>query len=389
MTEAQLLHLASRDLDLADEFLIDIIGVDGRVLWANELQLETLGLSLDVVSGIEVDALYTPNSLHTIIAMLREPAGLDLETIELELIGKSGRKAKLLARPRWIKWGGQNALRLTKMDYGPLGIKYADLAGDLALLHNIVSDATEAHWAIVFLEPVDTTQSTGEIIRQVFENKSIWRMCNKAMSKLYNLPDDIDFNSQNIRLCWPRSEVNELFVQQIIEANYSIRNALSVDRRFDGSPIYIRNDVSAEIVDGYLLKLWGNCRNITQARAVEDNSAQRMEAIIKIINAIPDPVLFLKQGGWEIGKNRAFIQLFGNTASVEEKVLTWARSGPPKTDASPALDLLDKGGTSEQYVIQRAEIPGDNNDRWDMLTLRRVGTKNLRGNGRSTRSGKT
>lgn len=372
---------------VAEECLIDVIGLDGRVLWANEVQLEALGLPLDVVTGIEVAALYTDNSSRKVYELLREMSGgIHQETIELELICHGGRKSTFLARPRYVTWRGQSALRLTKMDYGPVALQLADLRSDFALLQSIVNDATEAHWAIVFLEPVDTTQLTPEIIRQVFENKSIWRMCNKAMSRLYDLPDEIDFNSQYVRLCWPHSEVNEIFVQQIIESNYSIRNALSVDRSYDGSPFYLRNDVSAEIVDGYLRKLWGNCRNITETQVAAVNSAQRMEAIIKIINAIPDPVLFLKHGSWEVGKNHAYVQKFGSAAAVEELVLDWARSRPNAATPPPVFELADKTGAVHPFEIQRAEIPGENDDCWDMLTLRRQSKKSGRGDGRKVRS---
>ena len=65
---------------------------------------------------------------------------------------------------------------------------------------------------------------------------------------------DVDFNQQPVRLYWPRSPANEAFVRRLIEAGFSVDCALSVDRRHDGSPAYVENDVRATIINGQLLQ---------------------------------------------------------------------------------------------------------------------------------------
>jgi len=80
------------------------------------------------------------------------------------------------------------------------------------------------------------------------------------MSRLYGLPHHLDMSAQPVRTYWPRSPENEAFVRQIIAAGYSIDGALSVDTRHDGQRIRVENDVRADVEDGFLVRLWGNCR---------------------------------------------------------------------------------------------------------------------------------
>jgi hypothetical protein len=118
---------------------------------------------------------------------------------------------------------------------------------------------------IEFVEPVDIRQTPDEIVRQVFENRSYWRMCNRAMAAIYEMPADVDFGQQPVRLYWPRSPANEEFVRRLIEAEFHVDGALSVDRRHDGSPAYVENDVRASIHNGRMLRMWAACA--TSARA--------------------------------------------------------------------------------------------------------------------------
>ncbi|MCP4766178.1 MAG: hypothetical protein GY875_07885 [Gammaproteobacteria bacterium] len=59
------------------------------------------------------------------------------------------------------------------------------------VLRTFVDTSRDALFCIEFLESVDLTAPEPEIIRQVFENECVWRMCNIAMARLYKLPEGI------------------------------------------------------------------------------------------------------------------------------------------------------------------------------------------------------
>ncbi len=250
------------------DFLIDIVDQDGIVTWMSPSQLELLGVDETDARELSIEAIYERQSVEKIRAMLGRNAGVGFATtLEVLMFGRAGRPIRTLARATIVAGDRGRALRLSKIEFGPVGAYYDQLATDFALLSNIIQYAKEAHWAIVFLEPVDTTQRREEIIRQVFENQSVWRMCNPAMSRLYGLPEDMDFNAQSVRLYWPRSRENEAFVGHIIDGSYSVDDAISVDRKHDGTTLYVSNDVRADIVDGFLIRLWGNIRKVTEPSA--------------------------------------------------------------------------------------------------------------------------
>ena len=244
--------------------LIDVIASDGRVTWVNETQCAELGYAPDELIGVSAKAIYEPDSFAVLRRALERPP-LDgiLPPTELKLVRRTGRPLRTIAtsRLRASHTGGVE-LELSKLDLGPVGRRLEQMEADNRLLRAILDDATEAHWTIEFLEPVDITQSPDEVVRQVFENQSVWRMCNRAMARLYELPDDLDLNEQSVRLYWPRSEANEAFVRRLLEAGFHLDGAISMDRRHDGTDIVIENDVRADVRNGFLYRIRGNCRNV-------------------------------------------------------------------------------------------------------------------------------
>lgn len=174
-----------------------------------------------------------------------------------------------------------------------------------------VQTSSEAMWCIDFSEPVDLSQGTHEIIRQVFENDCRWLMCNEAMANIYDLPKGMDLNDQPVSLYFPRNQENEVFVQQIINSNFHVENALSVDTAHDGSIMYMENTVRCKIQDGYLLRMWGTVRDVTGYRHVRNRLAREASDARSILNAIPDAILVIDRDRRLLAVNTAFQNLFG------------------------------------------------------------------------------
>jgi PAS domain-containing protein len=240
--------------------LIDLIDLRGVLLWANGAQLAALGYADDALSGGPVEQIYRPDSAAWVRAQLQRPVAIaPSPAVELCLRGRHGRELRVLAcaLPRREADAG---LTLSKRPLGELAERLARLEADNRLLKRIADAGNEAHWCIEFASPIDLNLKADEIVFRVFSYPSYWRLCNQAMSRLYGLPRHLDWSAQSVRTYWPRSPENEAFVRQIIAAGYSIDGALSVDTRHDGQRIRVENDVRADVEDGYLVRLWGNCR---------------------------------------------------------------------------------------------------------------------------------
>lgn len=182
---------------------------------------------------------------------------------------------------------------------------------DFDVLSDIIDTFSIPTWCIEFQEPVDITLSDRETMRQIFQNDSYWRMCNKAFARLYGLPDDLDFNKQPVRYFFPRSPENEKFIHQVIENDFTVDNALSMDANHDGSALYIENSVRAHIEDGRLLRLWGTARDITSEKRTVNRLIHRETEIRGVLSSIPDVVLVVNRLGILQGANPAFENQFG------------------------------------------------------------------------------
>lgn len=360
-------------LSLGQDLLVDVISREGRVLWFNEAQAELLGTYDREVTGYDAAAFYTPESYAEIQQLLRNRSRADhASTTELTLLGRGDRPIRTLARAKFIQWGGEVALRLAKMDYGPVGNRHRQMEADLRTLQAMVETSSEAHWGIVFLEPVDTTLPKSEVIRQVFENQSVWRMCNPAMARIYQLPESVDFNEQDVRLYWPRSAANEKFVDEIINSNYAIDDALSVDRRHDGTLQYILNDVRAEIVDGFLLRLWGNCRDVTEQHAADDARVNALKLMTRALDGAPDPVIVLDADGKAMSRNKAYAAAFAGSRTVESQLLAYVRT---RRRASGWSLFANSGGPGPSVLldVHIRRIGGADDEAWTMVTIRERG----------------
>lgn len=248
------------DLVLPTGDLIDLVCADGRLVWANGAQLAALGYADDALRGRPLEQIYTPESAAWVRAQLQRPAAAALPpAAELCLRGRDGRELRVLASVLPRRETSAD-LTLSKRPLGDLAERLARLEADNRLLKRIADAGNEAHWCIEFASPIDLSLPLDDIVFRVFSHPSYWRLCNQAMSRLYGLPHHLDLGAQPVRTYWPRSPENDAFVRQIIAAGYSIDGALSVDTRHDGQRIRVENDVRADVEDGFLVRLWGNCR---------------------------------------------------------------------------------------------------------------------------------
>jgi len=215
------------------------------------------------------------------------------------------------------------------------------------MLRDFVGTSKDALWCIEFVEPVDLTAPEAEIIRQVFENECYWRLCNPAMARLYKLPEDQDFNAQNVRFVFPRNPENENFARKLIANDFNIDGAPSLDQTYEGEWIHAENDVRADIDNGELHRMWGAVRNLTKQRRLEKELTARLESLVNVLSAIPDPVLVIGSNGSLVAANPALEWVFGwNVDDVLGRPSTELVSFP-----NGALSADDAPSTGERAMV--------------------------------------
>lgn len=257
------------------------------------------------------------------------------------------------------------------------------------MLRSFVSTSRDALWCIEFVEPVDLTAPEAEIIRQVFENECYWRLCNTAMARLYKLPEDQDFNAQNVRFVFPRNPENEDFVRSLIANDFNIDGAPSLDQTYEGEWISAENDVRARIENGELHRMWGAVRNLTQQRKLERQLAEQLESLVNVLSAVPDPVLVVASSGTLIAANPALEWIFGwDVDSVLGRPVTELvtfSDGVLDADRAPSagdraqvvtVTVANAAGRTRVCEAYLSAFDTPNNERQLVVTIRGYGATN-------------
>jgi len=187
------------------------------------------------------------------------------------------------------------------------------IAEENELLRNFVATSRDALWCIEYIEPVDLSAPESEIVRQLFENDCVWRMCNPAMARLYGLPDELDFNAQKVRFFFGRNPTNERFVRKLIASNFHVEAAASLDSDYAGRQVTMENDVRGHIEDGHLHRMMGAVRNLNPQISREQTLEQRLLMLTNILGVLPDPLIVVNAAGeiesvgpalgWQFGCN--------------------------------------------------------------------------------------
>lgn len=290
-----------------------VISPEGTILHCNGVLARHLGRTEAELTAEPIYSIFAEPSASRLLYLLGEETdGRQRGPLLLSLRCPDGNEAEVEMIADWVLVDGQGpCLRLTGLETGALRRRLRELERSDEMLRGLIESITEPIWCIEYAEPVDVTVSDREIIRQIFENECYWSMCNDAMARLYDLPEDLDFNRQPVALYFPRSPENEAFVQSILDAGFRIDNALSVDHRHDGTPFYVENSVHCHVEDGQLFRMWGTLRDVTKYQRVQNELTLREREVRGLLSAIADIVVMIDWDGRLLAANPAFRQVLG------------------------------------------------------------------------------
>lgn len=339
-----------------NQHLSSTVNAGGQLVSLSASLSSQLGYASDELLDQPIERIYSVESVRALQWLFANPpADEQVHSLELTLIRHNGGLLQVVACGL-LEWRSVQPARLhlLKIPLGALGHRLREMHNANEVMSQMLQSAKVAYWCIEFAEAVDIHTSPDEIVRQVFENDSHWRLCNRAMADVYEMPSDVDFNQQPVRLYWPRSPANEEFVRRLIEADFSVDCALSVDRRHDGSPAYVENDVRATIADGHLLRMWGSIRDVSQELRLQHDAEQRIDALRRVFDAVPDAVLVIDEHSQPQWRNAAFEETFGITQSAGIARLLLDTALPERT--WHRLQLPDVSGRDLNFDVHCSRI---------------------------------
>lgn len=180
------------------------------------------------------------------------------------------------------------------------------LHDEVAFLRKVIDRATEAAWCIEFEETVDLSDDENGIVRQVFENKCYLRLCNKAMMRLYDYPENTDISKIPVSRNFPRSRANERYVRGLIRERFHVDSARSIDFTEGGRTIHGDNSVRSDIVDNRLLRFWGTMHDVTSYRQLQAQMSREQRSLQSILTTIPEAILVVGDDLCLKGANPAY-----------------------------------------------------------------------------------
>lgn len=365
--------------------LYDVIGHDGTVEVCNRTQSELLGYGERDLVGANINQIYTSRSAETLRGLVEqcETQGAAHDVV-LQMRRRDGSLLDVTANTDSVSnLGAQAGLCTVKTRLDGVFERLRQLERDNEVLRGFVQPARDACWCIEFFEPVDLTAPQDEAIRQMFENQCSWRLCNDAMARLYEYPSGVEFNEQDVRDVFRRNTENEDFVRILLDAQFNIDGAPSLDYLYDGTEIHAENDVRGQIENGQLLRMWGNVRDLSGHKRKEKELSDRLDAMRDILSAAPDPILVLRENGVLEAANPAFEWCFGwsvdsqlgrNISSVVRGDQTIAQIlGDVQMAASAAervLQVTCANGTTTSCDARIAALGGEDADTRAVMTLR-------------------
>jgi len=179
------------------------------------------------------------------------------------------------------------------------------------ILRGMLAASNDACWCMEFNPPVDVTADDHQVVHQIFTNGPVWRHCNAAMERLYQLPAGQDMNARPVDEIFPDNPSNRKFLLNLIANGFEVDGSPALDRRYDGLEIYVENDVRTHITNGKLYRMFGTVRNVAKHRRREQALHDQLAALEGAVAALPSPFLTVDASGVIETLNPAAVARFG------------------------------------------------------------------------------
>ncbi len=135
---------------------------------------------------------------------------------------------------------------------------------------SFITRSSEGIWLLELTPPLDTSLPVEEQIEQAYRNGRFVD-CNDAMARMYGLSRAEDLIGKTLEFPLPSSDPEaRAYLAGIVSSGYNLSGVESVEQDAAGHPKYFDNSIIAIIEDGWLKRLWGIQRDITDRRRAEE-----------------------------------------------------------------------------------------------------------------------
>jgi PAS domain S-box-containing protein len=186
---------------------------------------------------------------------------------------------------------------------------------------SFITRSSEGIWLLELTPPLDTRLSVEEQIEAAYRNGRFVD-CNDAMARMYGLSRAEDLIGKTLEFPLPSSDPEaRAYLASVIRSGYSVTGAESVEQDAAGNPKYFDNSIIAIIEDGWLKRLWGIQRDITDRRRAEE---QRTLLIHELNHRVKNTLATVQSIAAQTLRNAGTAQ--EARAALEERLMALARA---------------------------------------------------------------
>ncbi|WP_428236815.1 PAS domain-containing sensor histidine kinase [Gracilimonas sp.] len=133
-----------------------------------------------------------------------------------------------------------------------------------------VQNSTEGIYLFEFEKPIDTSLPPLEQVSMFFKHGYL-AACNEAMAEMYGYNDSSEIVGKRLEFFFgsEKSEHSIEYFKNIIDSNYNIKDALSIELDKDGNTKYFFNNISGIVENGALTRVWATQKDVTTEKAAE------------------------------------------------------------------------------------------------------------------------
>ena len=178
-----------------------------------------------------------------------------------------------------------------------------------------ISNSREGIWRLEYAPPLKIGISPGKLATQLLHDGAIME-CNAVMAKMYGYKKVEElYGKRLIDLFSPEKKEEKITAieraKTFIKNDFKANESISKEKDKNGNVIYISNSTSAEIQDGYLFRLWGMQRNVTDRVLAEEALTQSEMKYRRLFEKMNEGLFFSNPEGLITMVNPSFCKMVG------------------------------------------------------------------------------
>ncbi len=173
-----------------------------------------------------------------------------------------------------------------------------------------VTQSSEAIWRIELDEPVSVNLPPDEQIK-LYYRYCVLAECNQAMARMYGFDSIEEIVGARLGdLLIETDQTNHDYLRSFIDSDYRLEDAESHEIDRDGKPKIFLNNLIGIVENGFLVRVWGTQRDITERKEIERSKAH----LAAIVEFSDDAIISKDLDGIITSWNKGAEKIFGYRA---------------------------------------------------------------------------